>query len=94
MYQLLSPEQQISVLETVRSVSFLTAILKLYSEIAVSRQPFGIKLVYIYLFFFLLRMADTMTSQNTDLSSWNILYNYGSLILQRLFFWVSKVKET
>jgi hypothetical protein len=32
----------------------------LYSEIALSRKPFGIGHVYIYTF--LLRMADTMTS--------------------------------
>jgi hypothetical protein len=41
----------------------------LYSEIAVSRKPFGIGHMYIYTF--LLRMPDTMTSQNIDLSSWD-----------------------
>jgi hypothetical protein len=45
----------------------------LYSEIAVSRKPFGIGHIYIYTFF-LLRMADTMTSQSTDLSSCDTLY--------------------
>jgi hypothetical protein len=39
-----------------------------YSETAVSRKPFGIEHVYIFTFF-LLRMTDTMTSQNTDLCS-------------------------
>jgi hypothetical protein len=47
--------------------------LELYIEIALSRKPFGIAHMYIYTF--LLRMAYTMTSQNIDLSSWNILYN-------------------
>jgi hypothetical protein len=44
----------------------------LYSEISLSQKPFGIGHIYIYTF--LLRMADTMTSQNIDLSSWDILY--------------------
>jgi hypothetical protein len=44
----------------------------LYSEIALSRKPFGIGHTYIYTF--LLRMTDTMTSQNTDLSFWDTLY--------------------
>jgi hypothetical protein len=47
-------------------------VARLYSEIALSRKPFGIGHVYIYKF--LLRMIDTMTSQNTDLSSWRTLY--------------------
>jgi hypothetical protein len=34
----------------------------LYSEIAISRKPFGIGHMYIYTF--LLRMTDTRTSQN------------------------------
>jgi hypothetical protein len=29
---------------------------------------------HMYIYSFLLRMTDTMTSQNTDLSSWGILY--------------------
>jgi hypothetical protein len=41
----------------------------LYSEIALSRKPFGIGYMYIYTF--VLRMTDTMTSQNIDLSSWD-----------------------
>jgi hypothetical protein len=47
--------------------------LELYSEIALSRKPFGIGHMYIYKF--LLRATDTMTSQNTDLPSWDTLYN-------------------
>jgi hypothetical protein len=43
-----------------------------YSEAALSRKPFGKGHMYIYNF--LLRMTDTMTSQNIDLSSWDILY--------------------
>jgi hypothetical protein len=39
----------------------------LYSEIALSRKPFGIVHVHIYVYC-LLRMADTMTSQNINLS--------------------------
>jgi hypothetical protein len=44
----------------------------LYSEIALSRKPFGIGRMYIYTFLF--RMTDTMTSKNIDPSSWDILY--------------------
>jgi hypothetical protein len=44
----------------------------LYREITLSRKPFGIGHMHIYTF--LLRMTDTMTSQNIDLSSWDILY--------------------
>jgi hypothetical protein len=44
-----------------------------YSEIAPSRKPFGIGHMYIYIFF--LRMTDTVTSQNIDLSSGDILYS-------------------
>jgi hypothetical protein len=43
-----------------------------YSEIALSRKLFGIGHMYIYTF--LIRMTDTMNSQNTDLSSWDTLY--------------------
>jgi hypothetical protein len=62
-------------LETVRNtrISSLSAILELYSEIALSRKAFGIGHVYIYTF--LLRMTDTMTCQNIDLSSWDIMYD-------------------
>jgi hypothetical protein len=43
----------------------------LYSEIALSRKPFGTGHMYIYNF--LLRMAYIMTSENVHLSSWDIL---------------------
>jgi hypothetical protein len=49
-------------------------VARLYSEIALSRKSFGIGHTYIYTF--LLRMADTMTSQNTDHSHWDTLYIY------------------
>jgi hypothetical protein len=39
----------------------------LYSEIALSRKPFGIGHMYIHSF--LLRMADTMTTLHIDLSA-------------------------
>jgi hypothetical protein len=39
------------------------------SEIALSRQPFGIRHMYIYTF--LLRITNIMTSQNIDLSCWD-----------------------
>jgi hypothetical protein len=41
----------------------------LYREIALSRKPFRIGPMYIYTF--LLRMTDTVTSQNIDLLSWD-----------------------
>jgi hypothetical protein len=44
-------------------------------ETAVSRKPFRIGHMYIYTF--LLRMTDNMTSQNIDLSFWDTLYNLG-----------------
>jgi hypothetical protein len=44
----------------------------LYSEIAVPRKPFGIGYMYIYTF--VLRMTDTVTTQNTGLLSWDTLY--------------------
>jgi hypothetical protein len=40
------------------------------NRIALSRKPFEIGHVHIHS---LLKMIDTMTSQNTDLSSWDIL---------------------
>lgn len=43
-----------------------------YSETALSSKPSGIGNMYTYTF--LLRMTNTTTSQNTDLSSWVILY--------------------
>jgi hypothetical protein len=45
----------------------------LNSEIALSRKPFEMEHMYIYTFLF--RMTDTMTSQNIDLSSWDTLYS-------------------
>jgi hypothetical protein len=36
------------------------------------RKPFGIGHMYTYTFFFLLKMTDTATSQNIDLSSWTV----------------------
>jgi hypothetical protein len=46
-------------------------VARLYSEIALSRKPFGIGHMYIYSF--LLRMTDTMISQNTDIFSLDTL---------------------
>jgi hypothetical protein len=69
----LSREQYIPVLEMVRNMSFLSTILELYSEIALSQKPFGIGHMYIYMF--LPRMTDTVTSQNIELSSWDTLYS-------------------
>jgi hypothetical protein len=65
-------KQQIPVLDTVRNISFLSTILELYSEITLSQKPFRIGHMYITLF--LLRLTNNMTSQNNDLSSWEILY--------------------
>jgi hypothetical protein len=62
---------KILVLETVCNISFLSTILELYSGLALSRKSFGIGHMYIYSM--LLRMTDTMTSQNTDLLSSNTL---------------------
>jgi hypothetical protein len=58
-----------SVLETVCNISFLSTILELYSEISLSQKTFGMGHMYT----FLLRMTDTVTSQNIDLSSWDTL---------------------
>jgi hypothetical protein len=60
-------------IKTVRNISFLSLILELYCEIALCRIPFGIGHMCIYTF--LLRMTNTMTSNNIDLSSWNSLCN-------------------
>jgi hypothetical protein len=43
-------------------------------EIALSREPFEIGHIHIYTFS-LLRMTDTMSSQNIDFSSWDTLYS-------------------
>jgi hypothetical protein len=53
----------------------------LYSEIALSRKTFGIGHMYTHIS--VLRMTDTMTSQNTDLSSWDILYLYIASYVQK-----------
>jgi hypothetical protein len=58
----------------------------LYSVIALSRNPFGIGHMYIYIFFFLLRMTDTMTSQNIDISSWDILYKQNDKLIINVEF--------
>jgi hypothetical protein len=42
-----------------------------YSEIALPQKPFGMGHMYIYTFFFLRKMIDSMTFQNIDLSSWD-----------------------
>jgi hypothetical protein len=47
-------------------------VARLDSETALSRKPFGIGHTYIHTF--LVRMTDTVGSQNTDLSSWDTLY--------------------
>jgi len=44
----------------------------LYDQIVLSRKQFAIEHMNIYTF--LLRMTDTLTSQNNDLSSWDTLY--------------------
>jgi hypothetical protein len=49
-------------------------VVRLHSGIARSRKPFGIGHTYIYIF--LLRKTDTVTSLNTDLSSWHTLCNH------------------
>jgi hypothetical protein len=46
----------------------------LYSEVALSRKPFRIGHVYTRIYTFMLRMTDTMTVQNIDLFSCDILY--------------------
>jgi hypothetical protein len=51
---------------------FLLINLEFYSEIALSRKPFGIGHMYLYNLF--PRMAHTMTSKNTDPSSWDTLH--------------------
>jgi hypothetical protein len=64
----------------------------LYSEIALSRKPFGIGHMYIYSSF-LLRMTDTMIFRYIDLSSWDILYmkdvTTSSLIEFHWRFWAA-----
>jgi hypothetical protein len=60
---------------TVKIIPIYTwRVAHLYSELAVSREPFGIG--YMYIYNFLHRMTDNMTSQNINISSWVILYTY------------------
>jgi hypothetical protein len=42
------------------------------NKMALSRKPFGIG--HMFIWSFLLRMTDTMASQNIVLSSWDTLY--------------------
>jgi hypothetical protein len=49
-------------------------VARLYNEIALSRKLFGIEHMYIYTF--LLRMTDIMTSQNIDVCSHDTLHIY------------------
>jgi hypothetical protein len=55
----------------------------LYSEITVSRKPFGIGHMYIYNL--LLKMSDTLTSQNINISSWDTLYTNNRTFVSRKF---------
>jgi hypothetical protein len=71
LYQICHLKKYIPVLETVRNISFLSTILELCSEKALSRKVFGIG---HYIYTFLLRMTDTITSQSNDLSSLDTLY--------------------
>jgi hypothetical protein len=56
-----------------RNIYFLSIILELYGEIALSRKPFGIEHMCIKILF---TLTDTMTSQNIEISSWDTLYIY------------------
>jgi hypothetical protein len=47
-------------------------VARLYSEIALSRKPFGIGHMYTYSFLF--RMTDVMTFRNIDLSFWDRIW--------------------
>jgi hypothetical protein len=51
-------------------------VARLYSEMALSRKAFGIGHMYIYSFF-LLKMTDIMTSQNTDFLLGHSVYATG-----------------
>jgi hypothetical protein len=51
----------------------------MYSETAPSWKPFSIGHMYIHTSW--LRMTDTMTSQNIDLSSWDTMYSAISLFV-------------
>jgi hypothetical protein len=69
----LSLEQQRPVLQTVCNISLLSTILELYSEITLFRKPVGIG--YMYTYTCLLRMANNMTYQDSELFPWDTLYN-------------------
>jgi hypothetical protein len=56
---------------TWRVARLYTVQCTVYNEIAAFRKPFGKG--HVYIFNLLLRMTDTMTSQNIDLSSWDTL---------------------
>jgi hypothetical protein len=56
----------------------LLTILELYSEITLYSEIW-----HMYIYTFLLRMTDTMTSQNIDLSSWDTPYNVEQLQLRK-----------
>jgi hypothetical protein len=58
----LSFEQYVTVLETVRNIYFLSKTLKLYNKVTLSRK-------HICMCIFLLRVTDTVISQNIDLPS-------------------------
>jgi hypothetical protein len=61
----------------------------LYSEIALSWKQFRTGHMCIYNF--LIRMTDTMTSQNIDLSSWDTLYRLQDELRVRHILWVVAV---
>jgi hypothetical protein len=50
-------------------------MLELYSEIALSGEPFGIGHKNIQVYSVWLKMTDTLTSQNIDLPSWALFTN-------------------
>jgi hypothetical protein len=51
------------------------------TKMALTRKPFGIGHMFLYSFLF--RMTDTMTSQNIVLSSWDTLMSLSTDILWR-----------
>jgi hypothetical protein len=63
----------------------------LYSEIALSRKPFGIGHMYIYTFLF--RMTDTMTSQNINISSSDTLYITDKSIVSSKIYEYSRIQQ-
>jgi hypothetical protein len=72
------------------NISLLSTNLELCSEIALPRKPFGIGFKYVYSF--LLRMTDTMTSRNTDLFSWDTpVYRY--ILSHRIIVGVIAITE-